>query len=113
MAETKTEIKIQEHDIDFNIGGFEYKKVVSINLTEEQRNVIARKYKQPFALFNVIGSNDKSFDISGVAVIDTNENESRSKYIGIGSDVVVGGQDSFVNSIHKFIECTLKRYNRI
>nr|DAE82430.1 MAG TPA: hypothetical protein [Caudoviricetes sp.] len=111
MAEA--EIKVQEHEIDFNMGGFEYKKVVSINLTKEQRDVIARKYQQPFALFNVIGNNDKSFDISGIAVVDTNENESKSKYIGIGSDVVIGGQDSFVNSIHKFIEYTLKRYNKI
>ena len=112
MAETKTEIKVQEHDIDFNMGGFEYKKVVSINLTEEQRKVIAQKYKTPFALFNVIGNNDKSFDISGIAVVD-HENESKSKYIGIGSEVVVDGQDSFVNSIHKFIEYTLKRHNKI
>lgn len=111
MTETNIEIKAQEHDIDFNMGGFEYKKIVSINLTKEQREVIARKYEQPFALFNVIGSNDKSFDISGIAVVDTHDNES--KYIGIGSDVVVGGQDNFINSIHKFIEYTLKRYNRI
>lgn len=111
MAEA--EINIQEYSIDFNMGGFEYKKVTSINLTKEQRNVIAQKYKIPFALFNIVGNNDKSFDISGIAVVDTNGNESRSKYIGIGSDVVVGGQDSFVDSIHKFIECTLKRYNKI
>lgn len=112
MQTNVNEIKVQEHDIDFNMGGFEYKKVVSINLTEEQRKVIAQKYKTPFALFNVIGNNDKSFDISGIAVVD-HENESKSKYVGIGTDVVVGGQDSFVNSIHKFIEYTLKRYNRI
>lgn len=112
MQTNVNEIKVQEHDIDFNMGGFEYKKVVSINLTEEQRKVIAQKYKTPFALFNVIGDNDKSFDISGIAVVD-HENESKSKYVGIGTDVVVDGQDSFVNSIHKFIEYTLKRYNRI
>lgn len=111
MAEA--EIKVQEYDIDFNMGGFEYKKVTSINLTKEQREVIAQKYRNPFALFNVIGNNDKSFDISGIAVVDTDGNESKSKYIGIGSDIVVGGQDSFVDSIHKFIEYTLKRYNRI
>ena len=111
MAET--EIKTQEHDIDFNMGGFEYKKVISINLTKEQREVIAQKYRTPFALFNVVGNNDKSFDISGIAVVDTDGDESRSKYIGIGSDLVVRGQDSFVDSIHKFIEYTLKRYNKI
>ena len=111
MAEA--EIKVQEHDIDFNMGGFEYKKVTSINLTKEQRDVIAQKYKTPFALFSVIGNNDKSFDLSGIVVVDTSGDESKSKYIGIGSDVVIGGQDSFVNSIHKFIEYTLKRYNKI